>query len=151
MTRATQDPSTAAAERALRRAGVAARAAADKLGSDIVVLDVAAVLSITDVFVLVSASNTRQVRTIADEVERALKEADGEGPGSVEGRDDASWVLLDFGDVIVHVFLAETRSYYDLERLWADAPTVEWTVLDLEDDRPGDAVQARPGEAAQSR
>lgn len=105
---------------------MAARAADDKGGAEIVVLDVGDIISITERFVLVSASNTRQVRTIVDEVEAALKAADGEGPRAVEGLDDASWVLMDFGDVIVHVFLAETRAYYDLDRLWADAPAEAW-------------------------
>ena len=73
-----------------------------------------------------SASNTRQVRTIVEEIEVALKASDGEGPRAVEGLDDATWVLMDYGDVIVHVFFAETRDYYDLDRLWADAPVVDW-------------------------
>jgi ribosome-associated protein len=131
LTRIPPSNPRAAAPAALRRAGLAARAASDKLATDVLVLDVADVLSITDAFVLASATNTRQVRTIAEEVERVLKEDDGGGSRSVEGLDDASWVLLDFGDVIVHVFLAETRSYYDLERLWGDAPTFDWT-LDLD-------------------
>ena len=109
-----------------RRASVAAHAAADKNGTDVVVLDVGEIISITEAFVLVSASNTRLVRTIVDEVELALKLADDEGPRSVEGLDDASWVLMDYGDVIVHVFLAETREFYGLDRLWADAPRVDW-------------------------
>ena len=114
---------------ARERAGIAARAAADKQGSDIVVLDVGEIISITEAFVIVSATNTRQVRTIVDEVELAIKVLGGdddEGPRSVEGLHDASWVLMDYGDIIVHVFLAETRSYYDLERLWADAPRLDW-------------------------
>ena len=69
------------------------------------------------------------MRTIVDEVELALKLSDEESPRSVEGLDDATWVLMDYGDVIVHVFLGETRAYYDLDRLWADAPVVEWTSL----------------------
>jgi ribosome-associated protein len=113
----------------LRRAGVAAQAAADKKGTDIVVLDVGDILSITEVFVLVSASNTRQVRTIVDEIELTLKITDDESPRAVEGLQDASWVLMDYGDVIVHVFLDETRAYYDLDRLWADAARVD---LDLD-------------------
>jgi ribosome-associated protein len=117
---------------ARQRAIVAARAADDKQGADIVVLDVGEIISITEAFVIVSANNTRQVRTIVDEVEAAVK-ALGDGaaasPRAVEGLDDASWVLMDFGDVIVHVFLAETRAYYDLERLWADAPRVAWDPL----------------------
>jgi ribosome-associated protein len=88
------------------------------------VLAVADVLVIIDLFVLVSASNVRQVRTIVEEVERALGEHDGSKPISVEGLADASWVLMDYGDVVVHVFLAETRAYYDLDRLWADVPRI---------------------------
>jgi ribosome-associated protein len=118
---------------ARQRAIVAARAADDKQGADIVVLDVGDIISITEAFVIVSANNTRQVRTIVDEVEAAIK-ALGDDPAAlsprgVEGLDDASWVLMDYGDVIVHVFLAETRAYYDLERLWADAPRVGWGPL----------------------
>jgi ribosome-associated protein len=117
---------TAPAPDAFRRAAVAAHAASDKKGTDIAVLDVGDIISITEAFVLVSASNTRQVRTIVDEVERALKDTDGEGPRAVEGLDDATWVLMDYGDVIVHVFQNETRDYYDLDRLWADAPAINW-------------------------
>jgi len=114
---------------AYRRAGIAAHAADEKKGEDIVVLDVGDILSIAESFVLVSAPNTRLVRTIVDEIELALKVSDDEGPRSVEGLDDASWVLMDYGDVIVHVFLAEVRAFYDLDRLWADAPTVDWQPL----------------------
>jgi ribosome-associated protein len=114
---------------AYRRAGIAAHAASDKQGEELAVLDVGDILSIAEAFVLVSASNTRLVRTIVDEVELALKLADDESPRSVEGLDDATWVLMDYGDVIVHVFLAETRAFYDLDRLWADAPVVEWERL----------------------
>ena len=118
---------------ARQRAVAAARAADDKQGTDVVVLDVGDIISITEAFVIVSASNTRQVRTIVDEVEAAVKAIGADGaalsPRAVEGLDDASWVLMDYGDVIVHVFLAETRAYYDLERLWADAPRVAWDSL----------------------
>lgn len=112
-----------------RRAGIAAHAADEKKGEDIVVLDVGDIISIAEAFVFVSAPNTRLVRTIVEEIELALKLTDDEGPRSVEGLDDSTWVLLDYGDVIVHVFLSETRAFYDLDRLWADAPPVEWTVL----------------------
>lgn len=112
-----------------RRAGIAAHAADEKKGEEIVVLDVGDIISIAEAFVLVSAPNTRLVRTIVDEIELALKIADDEGPRSVEGLDDATWVLMDYGDVIVHVFLTETRAFYDLDRLWADAPAVEWSSL----------------------
>lgn len=110
---------------ASRRAALAARAADDKLGTDVVVLDVGDIISITERFVLVSAANTRQVRTIAEAIETAMKR-EGDGPRSVEGFDDATWVLMDFGDVVAHVFLAETREFYDLDRLWADAPVEDW-------------------------
>jgi ribosome-associated protein len=111
---------------AARRATIAARAADDKKATDTVVLDVGEIISITEMFVLVSATNSRQVKTIAEEVELTLKVFEDVAPRSVEGLDDATWVLLDYGDVIVHVFLAETREYYDLDRLWSDAPTVDW-------------------------
>lgn len=75
---------------------------------------------------ITSGTNVRQVRTIAEEIEQALKAAASVSPRSVEGLADASWVLLDYGDFVVHVFLAETRAFYDLDRLWADAPRVDW-------------------------
>jgi ribosome-associated protein len=108
------------------RAAIAAQAASDKLGTEIVVLDVGEIISITEMFVLVSATNPRLVKTIAEVVEAALKASGSVGPRSVEGLDDATWVLMDFGDVIVHVFQTETREYYDLDRLWGDAPVVAW-------------------------
>jgi ribosome-associated protein len=105
---------------------IAARAAADKQGQETVVFEVAQVLAITDHFVITSGANTRQVRTIAEEVEQQIKDAGGPGPIRIEGLDDARWVLMDYGDFVVHVFLDEVRRYYDLERLWADAPRVAW-------------------------
>jgi len=105
---------------------LAARAADDKVGTDIVVLDVGDIIGITEAFVLVSANNTRQVRTICDEIELALKVEADAAPRSVEGLGDASWVLLDYGELVVHVFLTETRDFYDLERLWSDAPRITW-------------------------
>ena len=105
---------------------VAAQAAASKKGDDIVILDVGAVLVITDSFVITSAPNDRLVRTIAEEVERRIKEVGGPAPLRIEGQREAEWVLLDYGDFVVHGFLEETRRFYDLERLWADAPRVAW-------------------------
>ena len=107
-------------------ATVAARAADDKLATDVVVLDVGDIIGIAEVFVITSAGNTRQVRTICDEVELALKIEADLPPRSIEGLSDASWVLLDYGELVVHVFLEETREYYGLERLWADAPHIAW-------------------------
>jgi ribosome-associated protein len=109
-----------------RWAVLAAQAASDKKGEDPVVLAVGDVLAITDYFVIVSGNNTRQVRTIAEEIERALIDAGGPKPLRNEGFDDLRWVLLDYGDFVVHVFLAETRAYYELERLWSDVPRIEW-------------------------
>lgn len=113
----------------LRRVAVAAAAASAKKGNDVVALDVGDILSITDAFVITSGTNVRQVRTIVDEIEKAMKEQLSAPPTSVEGLDDATWVLLDFGDIVVHVFLDETRTYYELERLWADAPRIDWEQL----------------------
>ncbi len=101
----------------------AARAAADKHARDVLVLDVRNLIVITDYFVLASGTNDRQIRTIAEDVERALKEQ-GVRPVRREGERDARWVLLDFVDFVVHVFHEEERDFYALERLWADAPAV---------------------------
>ncbi len=109
-----------------RRAVTAARAAAEKKAEDTLVLDVGDIIGITEAFVITSGTNTRQVRTICEEIEEALKADGGTGPRSVEGLHDASWVLMDYGDLVVHVFLAETRDYYALERLWTDAPRIAW-------------------------
>ena len=103
----------------------AARAAADKQGERVVVLDVRELIVITDYFVIASGGSERQVRTIVEEVEKALREL-GMKPIRREGEDDRRWVLLDFFDIVVHVFAQEERDYYDLERLWGDAPTLEW-------------------------
>ena len=104
----------------------AARAADDKKGEETLILEVGQVLAITDAFVITSGANARQVRTIAEEVEEKVKEGDGPSPRRIEGLDDARWVLIDYGDFVVHVFLDEVRRFYDLERLWADAPTWAW-------------------------
>jgi ribosome-associated protein len=84
------------------------------------------VLAIVDRFVITSAPNTRQVATIAEEVEQRIKDVGGGGPLRAEGFDDLRWVLLDYGDVVVHVFLQEVREYYELERLWSDVPRQAW-------------------------
>jgi ribosome-associated protein len=110
-----------AAPRAVELAMVAAQAAADKLATDVTVLDVADRLAITDAFVLTSAPSERQVRSIIDEVELRMREA-GVKPIRREGEREGRWVLLDFGDVVVHVQHAEEREYYALERLWKDCP-----------------------------
>jgi len=114
------------AEQVRQWARTAARAAWAKGGEETVVIEVGAVLAITDAFVITSGRNTRQVKTIAEEVEARLKADGGIAPLRVEGLGDSQWVLLDYGDLVVHVFLDETRAYYDLERLWSDAPRIAW-------------------------
>jgi ribosome-associated protein len=103
---------------------VAARAAGEKFGRDTVVLAMGELLGVTDAFVITSGSNPRQLRTIVDEVERQVKQAEGRSPRATEGLRDLTWVLMDYGDFLVHVFDDEARAYYDLERLWGDAPRV---------------------------
>jgi ribosome-associated protein len=110
----------------VERAQIAARAADDKQADDIVVLDVGDIMGIVDMFIIASAPNTRQVRAIVDEVEEQLHVLADAKPRAVEGLDDRSWVLMDYGDLVVHVFLTETREFYGLERLWADAARVAW-------------------------
>ncbi len=83
---------------------------------------------ITDMFVIATGTSRRHVLTLAEETEAKLKESDRR-PLRREGFDDAQWVLLDYGDVVVHVFDQETRAYYDLERLWGDAPREEWSTV----------------------
>jgi ribosome-associated protein len=111
---------------ATTRARIAANAAHDKKAEDILILEVGSIMGIVEHFVVTSASNTRQVKTIVDEVEKQMRERADAKPRAVEGLTDASWVLVDYGDIVVHVFLTETREFYGLERLWADAERVEW-------------------------
>jgi len=106
---------------------VAARAADAKSGEETVILAMGELLGLTDAFVVTNGRNSRQVRTIVDEVERQVKLTYGRSPHRVEGLDDAYWVLMDYGDFLVHVFMDEARAFYDLEHLWNDAPRVEWT------------------------
>jgi len=88
------------------------------------VLDLRALTSFTDYFIICSGSNQRQIQAVSDEVGRRLKK-EGRAPLSVEGYDNAEWILADYGDFIVHVFSEHARQYYDLERLWRQAKTVE--------------------------
>ena len=103
---------------------VAARAAESKSGEATAILAMGELLGLTDAFVITSGRNSRQVRTIVDEVERQVGESDGRKPVRVEGLDDARWVLMDYGDFLVHVFSGKSRAYYDLERLWRTAKDV---------------------------
>lgn len=113
-----------ASVRATELATAAALAAADKLASNVVALDVSDKLVITDVFLLASAPNDRQVRAIVDAVEERLHRL-GAKPVRREGEREGRWVLIDFGELVVHVQHAEEREYYGLERLWRDCPVLE--------------------------
>jgi ribosome-associated protein len=104
----------------------AARAADVKSGGDTVVLAMGELLGLTDAFVITSGRNSRQVRTIVEEVERRVKAEASVAPLRVEGAGDARWVLMDYGDFLVHVFLEEAREFYDLEHLWSAAPRIPW-------------------------
>ena len=112
-----------ASPHAVELATAAAEAAADKLATDVVALDVSGQLVITDVFVVASAPNDRQVRAIVDAVEDRLREL-GAKPVRREGEKDGRWVLLDYAEIVVHVQHAQERQYYALERLWKDCPTI---------------------------
>lgn len=113
---------TASAE-SIETAIAAAQAASDKLATDIIAIDVSEQLVITDVFVICSAANERQVKAIVDAIEEALHTR-GIKPIRREGLKDTHWVLLDFGDVVVHVQQAEDRMHYAIERLWKDCPLI---------------------------
>ena len=112
-----------ASDRATELALAAAQAAADKLASDVLLLDVSAQLVITDVFVLASAPNDRQVVAVVDNIEEKLREM-GAKPLRREGEKEGRWVLLDFGDIVIHVQHQEERVFYALERLWKDCPVI---------------------------
>ncbi len=114
----------AATDSARRLAEVAALAAADKLAQDVVAIDVSERLPLTDCFVIASAPNERQVQAVVDNVEEKLRDEDVKAVRR-EGRQEARWVLLDYGDIVVHVLHTEERDFYGLERLWKDCPRIE--------------------------
>jgi len=108
---------------AAHKAQRAARAALDRKALDLVVLDVQGVSTVTDYFLVCSGRSTTHLRSITDAIREELKQ-EGIRPLHAEGATESGWVLLDYGDVLMHVFLEETRAYYALERLWGDAPAV---------------------------
>lgn len=112
-----------ASERARELLAIAAAAADDKQAEDLVALDVSEPLAFADIFLLATGGNERQVTAIASEVEDRLIES-GAKPLRREGRVEGRWILLDFGDLVVHVFHEEERAFYSLERLWSDCPVV---------------------------
>jgi ribosome-associated protein len=113
-----------ATERAIELIRIAATAAAEKLATDIIAYDVSDQLVITDAFLLCSASNDRQVRSVIEEIEEKLAKA-GAKPVRREGEREGRWVLLDYLDVVIHVQHVEERVFYALERLWKDCPQIE--------------------------
>ncbi len=125
-----------ATDSAIAMAKVAAQAAADKLAKDVLLVDVSDRLAITDIFVIVTGANERQVAAIVDEVEEKMRLA-GVKPVRREGERDGRWVLLDFLDVVVHVQHSEERVFYALDRLWKDCPVIPWVDADAPAD--GDA------------
>ena len=112
---------------------VAAEAIDDKRGTDVVLLDIAELLRIADIFVIATGTSKRQVNALAEEVVDQMRLYDRK-PLRIEGKDDGEWVLVDYGDLVVHLFQAEARAFYSLERLWGDAPRIAWepTVLAAE-------------------
>ena len=123
-----------ATDRSIELVNAAAQAAADRLGHDIIAYDVSDVLSITDAFLLASAPNDRQVKSIVDEIEERLQKELGVKPVRREGDRDARWILLDYVDIVIHVQHSEERVFYALERLWKDCPELPL---------PEDAVKTR--------
>ena len=113
-----------ATDHAVELVTAAARAASDKLGTDIIAFDVSDQLAITDAFVIASGSNDRQVKAIVDEVEDKLREI-GAKPVRREGERDGRWVLIDYGEIVVHIQHEEERQFYALERLWRDCPPID--------------------------
>ena len=110
---------------AVHAARTAATAIDAKKGENVVLLDLSGLLVVTDVFLVASGTSNRHVKALVDDAEEALR-AIGRRPIRREGTDFGEWVLLDYGDLVIHVFDPETREYYDLERLWADAPVIDF-------------------------
>ena len=102
-----------------------ARIAEDNKGKDILVLDMRALTPLFDYFVIATGASRRQIHTITEEIEAALN-AEGEKPLSIQGYQSSRWVVQDYGDIVIHVFDAESRAYYALEELWADAKKIDW-------------------------
>lgn len=124
-----------ASERAIELTRAAAKAAEDTLATDLVALDVTGVTPISDVFLMATGRSERQVQAIAREVEDALQQL-GAKAIHREGREEGRWTLLDFNDVVVHVFHEEDRSYYSLERLWNDCPAIDLKLASADDSVP---------------
>jgi ribosome-associated protein len=107
------------------RAYLSARVAADNKARDVLVLDMRGITPLYDFFVLATGTSRRQIHTLAEEIDAALR-AEGDTRQSIEGYEASRWVVQDYGDLVVHVFEPDTRSYYGIEELWADAPRLDW-------------------------
>jgi ribosome-associated protein len=110
---------------ALHRACVAAKVAADNKGRDVLVLDMRLLTPLYDFFVISTGTSRRQIHAVAEETDDALR-AEGDMRMGIEGYESSKWVVQDYGDVVIHVFDSDTRDYYKLEELWADAPRIDW-------------------------
>ncbi len=118
-------PPTSRLPSALHRACVAAKIAADNKGRDILVLDMRPCTPLYDFFIISTGNSRRQIHTVAEETDAALR-AEGDSRLGIEGYEASKWVVQDYGDIVIHVFDPDTRDYYKLEELWADAPRVDW-------------------------
>jgi ribosome-associated protein len=121
----TREPTTRSAV-ALDLAVRCAHVADDNKARDIVLLDMRAITPLYDYLLLCTGASRRQIHTLAEEMDAALRAA-GEQRSTIEGYEASKWVVQDYGDIVIHVFDADTRSYYGLEDLWADAPRIDWT------------------------
>lgn len=120
-----------------------AKAASDKKGIDIVTIKMRKVSGICDYFVITSGTSTTHVRAVSDHIIRQLR-AKGASLRHIEGEREASWILVDFGDVVGHIFLEDTRRFYDLEKLWAKAPQTRFKEPELPDRRPAKKAVSKP-------
>ena len=125
LTIATKRTATSTTLPSLDRACLSARVATDNKARDVTVLDMRGITPLYDFFVLCTGNSRRQIHTISEEVDARLA-AEGDRRLAIEGYEASKWVVQDYGDIVVHVFDAETRNFYNLEDLWADAPRVDW-------------------------
>lgn len=117
-------PTAARSDRAKQLALAAARVAEETRGSNVHILDLRKVTEVFDYFVIATGSSRRQMHAMADEIKQSLKQSQHDTPRGVEGYEDGRWIVMDYGDVVVHLFDAESREYWDLEHLWSDAAQV---------------------------
>lgn len=118
-------PASGPLSTALHRACVAAKTVADNKGRDILVLDMRSCTPLFDFFIIATGTSRRQIHTLAEETDAALR-AEGDIRLGIEGYEASKWIVQDYGDIMIHVFDADTRDYYKLEELWSDAPKVDW-------------------------